>query len=75
MRWFIKTIVTCSVVLGLIFWAGGGDMAVSAARTGWYVFGSGFGTFSNSAGHMKDGLNDAKAANDKQAAADAKKKQ
>jgi hypothetical protein len=69
-----RFVFTSVLALGVIFYLAGPDMATSAARTGWYVIGSGVGTFSNTAPHMKDGLTDAKDANDAQAKADAKAK-
>jgi hypothetical protein len=72
LRWIAKAVVTSSVVIGLIFLMAGATLAISAARTGWYVLGSGLGTVSQTASHMKDGMTDAQTENDKQAAADAK---
>jgi hypothetical protein len=54
-----------ALVLGVIFYLAGGDLATSAARTMWYVVGSGTGTLTHTTSSMSQGLDDAAAFNDK----------
>jgi hypothetical protein len=67
-----------ALILGVTFYLAGGALATSAARTMWYVVGSGTGTLTHTTSSMSQGLDDAakfNAAADKaKAQADAKAK-